>query len=209
MSFLHVMPYIVIDRHLSLTRTHWGVISTLTHWFPLDPCGGINVLWRWTSILEININTNIAKVPRTTRHTDGRTCYTATMGIWTLGLWPHAIRATMGHTLWLPKSDADKRIERQRHGHMISTGPQWGPSYPSVGINALQHWTPKLEINTNTKIPKFLRTNGRKDGWEYYTATQGIWPWGLQPHVLHVIPAVGMIVKKGCEQPDKETERQT
>ena len=35
-------------------------------------------------------------------------------------------------------------------------------------------WTPKLEINTNTKITKVPRTTGLPDGRTYYTTTKVI-----------------------------------
>ena len=44
------------------------MISTGTHWGPSDPNVGINLSRRWTPTPEVNINTTIAKVPRTTRH---------------------------------------------------------------------------------------------------------------------------------------------
>ena len=64
----------------------------------------------------------------------------------------------------------DRETERRMYRHISSAGPHWGPSDPSVGINAFQRWTPTLEINTNTKIAKCPRTTGRTDGRKYYTA---------------------------------------
>ena len=70
-------------------------------------------------------------------------------------------------------------------------------------------WTPKLEINTNTKIEKFPWKTGRRDGWTYYTATQGIWNSDLRPHALHAITGRAHNYQKQCGQPDRETEGQT
>ena len=41
-----------------------------------------------------------------------------------------------------------------------------------------------IQIQKSQKGP---RTTGRMDGWTYYTAIQGIWNRGLQPHALHAI----------------------
>ena len=74
----------------------------------------------------------------------------------------------------------------------------WGYLWYEL-INALWIWTPKLEINTNTKITKgprttrrtYVRTDGQKDRQKdrqtYYTATQGIWTRGLHPRALPAI----------------------
>ena len=72
-------------------------------------------------------------------------------------------------------------------GHRSSTGPHWGPSDPSVAINASRRWTPILEININTKIANELRMTGQTNIGTYYTVTQGILPHGLWLHALHAI----------------------
>ena len=73
----------------------------------------------------------------------------------------HCAQLQSALLLW-QNSDAGNQTERytdrQTNGHIISTGPHWGPLYLSVGINALRRWTPTLEINTDTKIEKGLRT---------------------------------------------------
>ena len=50
--------------------------------------------------------------------------------------------------------DTDEKIDGLTYGktytQISSTGPQWGPPDPSMGINALQRWTPTLEINIYT-----------------------------------------------------------
>ena len=72
---------------------------------------------------------------------------------------------------------------RETDIHISSTGPHYGPLDPSVGINASQRCTPTLEINTNKKIVKGPRTNGRTDvrtdGQTYYTTVYIILrkPW--------------------------------
>ena len=102
----------------------------------------------------------------------------------------------------------ERETDGQTYGHIRSNGPHWGPSEPSVGINTSQHWTPTLEINTNTIIIRFLKTtrytDGRMYGWKYgqtdrrtyYTATQGVWTHGLRPHVLRTITALTLLSPK-------------
>ena len=52
----------------------------------------------------MNTNTKISKGPCTTEHTDGRTYYTATQGIWTHILRPHDLYAIMIHANNFQKS---------------------------------------------------------------------------------------------------------
>ena len=74
--------------------------------------------------------------------------------------------------------DTDGETEIQTDRNISSTGNHWGPTYPSIGINALRRWTPTLVIviiiviislvlkllNKITKIKKGPRTTGRTDG---------------------------------------------
>ena len=91
----------------------------------------------------------------------------------------------------LPGKEADiqrdRQKDRQRDGDIRSTGPHWGPSEPSAGINASRLWNPTLEINTNKKITKGTHMTWRIDRKTYYTETQGIITRGLRPHALHKI----------------------
>ena len=117
--------------------------------------------------------------------TYGRIYYTATQGIWPRGLRPHAMVAITGR-----KNDHQNLMGttgykyRDTDRHIISSEPHWGTKDPSVGINALRHWTPTLEINTNKKTAKGPRKTGRTYGQIYYTATQGIWTCGMWSHAL-------------------------
>ena len=85
--------------------------------------------------LEINKNTKIAKGPRTTGRTDGRTYYTTTQGIL-----PYDLRLYVLHAITGRGNDRQKatRTTRQREGRtdgdISSTGTHWDPSDPSVGI---------------------------------------------------------------------------
>ena len=99
-----------------------------------------------------------------------------------------------------PISNADDQIEGKRQRdietkeQVILTGPHWGPPDPSVGINALQLWTPhwKLIEIKNWKSPA--------DDWidkqKYYTSTQGILPHVLQPYVMYTITAPKNVCQK-------------
>ena len=108
---------------------------------------------------------------------------------------------------WSPKKYVDDRIERRRDRHISTTGPHWGPSYPSVGINASQRCTPTLEMNTNKKTAKGPRTTRRTDRRKYYTDTQGIWYCGLRLHALHAI--TGSTLWSPKIGADERTDRKT
>ena len=91
----------------------------------------INASRRWTPTLEMNTNTRIAKNPWTTRRMDGRTYYTATQGILTGGLRPHALHAITGRTNNRKKVMRTTR-QRDRETYKLdwtplgSKGPQCG-----------------------------------------------------------------------------------
>ena len=90
----------------------------------------------------------------------------------------------------------DVQTDVRTDGHRSSTGPHWGPSDPSVGINALRLWTPILEININTKIANEFRMTRQTNVRTYYTVTQGILPHGLWLFVMHAITGRTNIRKK-------------
>ena len=94
-----------------------------------------------------------------------------------------------------------RKIDIEMEIHIRSTAHHWGPLDPSVRINALWRWTPTLEINENTKISKIPRTTGQTDRQTYYITTQGILPWCMQPHTLHIITGKKMITKKRRVRP--------
>ena len=106
-----------IDRHMYRQR-HRHISLTGSHQGPSDPSMGINSSWHWTPILVIviviviislvlkilNTNTTFSKGSRTTRQRGGRTCYTATQGIWHCGLRPHGVRAIMVYAFMITKT---------------------------------------------------------------------------------------------------------
>ena len=60
-------------------------------------------------------------------------------------------------------------MKKQEKEQIIISGNQQVVRYvrcqPTIySINALRRWTPTLEINTNTKTAKGLRTTGQTDG---------------------------------------------
>ena len=63
--------------------------------------------------LGINTSTEISKWPAENQ-TDRRTCHTVTGGVLTPGLQPPGLRKITGRALLYPKSDAYKRIKRQK-----------------------------------------------------------------------------------------------
>ena len=122
------------DRETERQR-HWHISSTRPNWGTLSRC--------WTHTLEINTNTKIAKVSRTTGQTD--------IFYWHSGYlipWPEAacVALNYGPHKWSPKSDTDNRIERQRcietYGHIILTEPRFVTLDTSVGINISWHHGP-------------------------------------------------------------------
>ena len=136
-----------------------------TSWSPL-----INESQRWTPTLEINTNTEIEKGPRTTRYTNRQTeilyCHSGNFTPWPVAACParnYGPRFYYRQKYTWMIVQRYKETDRETDRHISSTGPHWSPSDLSVGINVLQHCTPTLEINTNTKIAKGLRTTRLMD----------------------------------------------
>ena len=143
-----------------VTRTR----LTGNYWGPLDPsledkCTAT----RWTPKLEISTHffqkglwTTRRMNGRTDGRTDGRTYYTDTQGIWTRGLRTHALHAITGRANDSQKATRSTRdTERQRYGRTYKI--QW----TLLGYKCIAtRWTPKLEMNTSTKI-----TKSHEDNW--------------------------------------------
>ena len=212
-------------------QTDGDISSNWPHWGPLDPSVGINALQHWTPKLEINTNTKTTKFLRTTGPTGGRADGRTDILYYHSGdltPWPAAACAAhnYGPSEWSPNSDAEDQTERQRDRRMdgqmdgrtdrqmdgrtdrdISlTGPYWGPLDFIVGINESWIWTPKLELNTNTKIAKVLQTTGPTDGL-IILPLRGFDPVACGCICWAQLRDTRVIAKKQCRWRDRETER--
>ena len=115
--------------------------------------------------------------------TDGRMnerkYYATTQGIWTHGLWLHALRAITEHALLSPKIDADTQTDIRTYN---IDWPHWGPLDPSLGdkcIATLDPYTGNSYKYKNQKIPVDDQTDGKTEGRTYmlYCQSGDLNPW--------------------------------
>ena len=124
----------LMDGHISSDWTPLGssvtqcAESSLQLWTPTLII--VIVIAIISSIITIEYKYKHRKM-RMDKRTDKQIYYTATQGIWTCGLWPHALRVITGRTFWSPKIDRnnheEKQIDRQTCRHIRSTGAHMGP----------------------------------------------------------------------------------
>ena len=107
-----------------------------------------------------------------------------------------------------PDRDTERGTVRPIDKHINLTGTHWGPPDPSVGINASQHWTPTMEINTKILIKR--PADDQTDIHTYYIDTQEIWSCKHRPQVMCVIIGRANDCQKDTQktgQRQRETER--
>ena len=164
----------------------------LNNWQPL-----IKASRRWTLTMKINTNTKLAKCLQMTERTDVQTYVTATQGIWTFGMWPHALRSIIGHAFMvakkrrgLPEIDIKKKseIKTNRNTYKLnwtplgSSGPQCGDTYiamldPQTG-NEYKYKNCKRPADNQTDIWKNILNCRSGDFNQWHTvacAAQALW----------------------------------